>query len=146
MIETDCACNLPFPILLSPEDDELRFSDVAGFAGMVEAVNSDFDGSEVGDGVNLQGSGNEFPGDLAADVVLYGVNERLPSDGEASLVVVELQVPGHQRAESRQVAVIVGVEELRIERLDGPEELIGWGRSLRLGSGEWRSEQDCESQ
>src|ERR1700756_367985 len=136
VIEADDAGYLPGAVfLVLPEGDEPGFSDVAGVAGVVEAVDADLYGSVIGNGIDLEGSGDEFPGDLAADVVLDSVDKHLTADGQAGFVVVELEILGDQRTQRSQVAVIVGIEELRIERLNGFEELIGCGRGLCASSG-----------
>ncbi len=127
VVEADDASDHPFAVFLMPEGDELGFSYVAGISGVMEGVHTDLDGSVIGDGIDLEGSGNKFAGYFAADVVLNRVQEDLTANGQAGFVVVELEVLGDKRAERRQVAVIVGVKELRIERLDGFEERVGAG-------------------
>jgi hypothetical protein len=142
VVVADGASDLPFAVFLMPKDDELGFSNVGGVSGVMEGVVADLDGSVVGDGIDLKGSGDEFAGDFAADVVLDGVDEDLTANGEAGLVVVELEILGNHRAQRRQVAVIVGVEQLRIEGLDGLEERIGSGCGLgvRFDGGQCQEE------
>src|SRR5215472_9087145 len=106
VVEADGARDLPFAVLLMPEDDEFRFSYVGGFAGVVEGVHTDLDGSVIGDGIDFESSGNKFARDFAADVVLDRVDKHLTTDGQAGLVMVELEILGNHRAKRREIAVI----------------------------------------
>jgi len=126
VIEADDAGDLPHSVLVLPEVDELGLADRAGFfvSGMMETVDADFDRAVVGDGVDLERAGDEFSGDFAADVVLDPLDEGLPSAAQAGLVVIELDVVGDQRSEFLQIAVVVGVEELGVQGLDGFEERV----------------------
>jgi len=139
VIEADDTGDLPVAVFQLPEGHEFRLSYVAGLSGMMEAMDADLDGSVIGDGIDLKGSGHEFRCDLAANVVLNGIEKDLTANGETCLVVIELEILGNKRAKSRQVAVIVGIEELGIERLDGFEELVGCG--LCIASDERPSKQ-----
>src|SRR6266850_2832064 len=99
VIEADDTSDLPHPILVLPEVNELRLTHrLALFVpGMVETVNADLHRAVVRDGVDLKCPGNKFPGHLAADVVLHTLNERFPSAAQATLVVIELQIIGQKR-------------------------------------------------
>jgi len=96
VVEADNTSDLPYPIFVLPELNELRLTDRLGIvvSGMVEAVNTDLHRAIVGNGVYLKRPRNEFSGHLATDVVLYSVNQSLPSAAQAGLVVIELQVVG----------------------------------------------------
>ena len=144
MVEADDAGDLPHSVLVLPEVDEFGLADGAGVlvSGMMEAVDADLDGAVVGDGIDLEGAGNEFSGDFAADVVPDSLDERCASAAQSGFVVVELDVVGDQRSEFFQIAVVVGVEELGVQGLDGFEERVGRGRGL--GVGERCGEQGCD--
>src|SRR5260370_373174 len=126
VVEADNTSDLPYPIFVLPELNELRLTDRVGIvvSGMVEAVNTDLHRAIVGNGVYLKRPRNEFSGHLATDVVLYSVNQSLPSAAQAGLVVIELQVVGQQRAEFLQIAMVVGVERFGIQRLDRLKECL----------------------
>src|SRR5207248_1377939 len=76
---------------------------------------------------------------LAADVLLDRCDKRRLTDRQPRLVVIELQVVCHHRAQLRQIAVVIGIEELAVERLYRLEESVGWLVRLRPGS---RAKQD----
>ena len=135
MVEADDASDLPDSVLVLPEVDEFGLADGAGVlvSGMMEAVDADLDRSVVGNGIDLERAGNEFPGDLATDIVLDSLEESWASATQAGLVVIELDIVGNQRSEFFQIAVVVGVEELGIQRLDGFEERVGGGCGLGVG-------------
>ncbi len=130
MVEADHAGDLPCVALVLPEHDELRLSYIVVVTGVMEAVRADLDGTVVGEGIDLQRSGHKFSGDFAADIALDAGDERLASAGETGSVVVELEVFGDKGCESGEVAMVVGVEEFGVERLDGLEERIGCGGGL----------------
>src|SRR5580700_4432708 len=123
VVEADGAGDLPGAVFVVPEGDELRFADAFfGMAGVVEAVNADLDGAVVLQWIDLERTGYERSLRLAADVAFDCVEERLFADGEACLVVVELEVVVDHRVQCGEVAGVVGVEELSIKRADGGEE------------------------
>ena len=129
VVEADDAGDLPHSVLVLPEMNELGLADGAGFlvSGVMEAVDADLDRAVVGNGIDLERAGNEFPGDFATDIVLDCLDESWASAAQAGLVVIELDIVGDQRSEFLQIAVVVGVEELGIQRLDGFEERVGEG-------------------
>ncbi len=101
--------------------------------------------------VDLEGSGGELAGDAAADVFADALGEGGVAEGEAAVVVVELDVVGDERGELGEVAAVVGVEEGGVEGEEGGVELGlavdlveagGWRqaglREWRRGSGRWR--------
>ena len=126
VVEADDAGDLPHSIFVLPEVDEFGLADGAGFlvSGVMETVDADLDRAVVGDGIDLERAGNEFSGDFAADVVLDPFDEGLPSAAQAGLVVIELDIVGDQRSKFLQIAVVVRVEELGIQGLDGFEERV----------------------
>src|SRR5216683_2504696 len=146
VVEADNTSDLPYPIFVLPELNELRLTDRLGIvvSGMVESVNTDLHRAIVGNGVYLKRPRNEFSGHLATDVVLYSVNQSLPSAAQAGLVVIELQVVGQQRAEFLQIAMVVGVEKFGIQRLDRLKEWLGCRRSLCVDVSKRRSKQSCK--
>jgi hypothetical protein len=135
VVEADDAGDLPCSVLVLPEMDELGLADGAGFlvSGVMETVDADLDCAVVGDGIDLERAGNEFPGYLATDIVPDCFDESWASAAQAGFVMVELDIVGDQRSEFIQIAVVVGVEELGIERLDGFEERVGGGWGLGVG-------------
>ena len=129
MVEADDAGDLPHSVLVLPEVDEFGLADGAGFfvSGVMETVDADLDRAVVGNGIDLERAGDEFTGDLATDIVLDSLDESRASAAQAGFVVIELDIVGDQRSEFFQIAVVVGVEELGIQRLDGLEERVGEG-------------------
>jgi hypothetical protein len=110
VVKADRAGDLPGAVLEAPENDEFCFAEVCRVAGMGEAVDADLDGAVIVHGVDLEGAGDEFAVNLAADVVLDGFDERFASYGEAGFVVVELEVLGDHGAQLVEVACVVGVK------------------------------------
>ena len=81
MVVADDAGDLPGTVFELPKHDGFRFADVARVARMVEAVGGKFDCAVVRQRMNLQGAGDEFARDFAADVVLDGFYELVFADG-----------------------------------------------------------------
>jgi len=94
---------------------------------------------EAAEGVDFEGSGDEFAADFAADVVLDGFDDGLAGAHEAGLVVIELHVVGEKSSELLQVAAVVGVEDGGVEGGDGAEEVVFAGF---LGLGEEREREE----
>jgi hypothetical protein len=139
VIEADDARDPPHAVLVLPEVNELRFADFV-VVRMVEAVDADLDGAVIGDGIDLQRAGNELPGDFSANVILDGLDDSDPRASQAGFIVIKLQIIGQQRAEFYQIAMVVGVEELGVQRLDGLEKRVGKGGGLRAHRSEGSSE------
>jgi hypothetical protein len=116
VVVADDASDHPLALLVVPDVNELRFTHVGGVSGMVKSMNTDLDGAVVGQGEHFEASNNEFSRNLAAGVVLDALDKHLFADGESGFVVVELQIVGNQGRHGGQVAVVVGVEELGIQR------------------------------
>src|SRR5438552_3014159 len=100
MVEADNASDLPHSVLVLPEMNEFGLADGAGFLvpGVMEAVDADLDRAVVGDGIDLERAGNEFPGHLPADIVLDSLDQSWASAAQAALVVIELDIVGDQRS------------------------------------------------
>src|ERR1700690_3921739 len=116
---------------------------------MMEAVNADFDGTVSIYGIHLERSGDEFAGNLAADVLLESVNQGLLADAESTLVVIELHIIREIVSEIRQVAGVVHIEDRGIQRRNGAEEFVGGRcglRRLRLGECAGKREKRDEQQ
>src|SRR5450631_3170726 len=94
VVIADDARNLPFAILVAPQVNELRFANFAVILRprMKEAVDAYLDCAIVVDGIDLERSGNELAFDLSAEIVFDAVDDVLPSDHEAALVVIELGI------------------------------------------------------
>ena len=131
VVVADDTGELPAGGAVAPEHGELGF---AGgdfrVAGVDEAVGADFECAVGVEAVDFERAGDEFALRFAADVVLDGGDEGLAADGEAGLVVVELQVGGDEVAEGGEVAGVVGGEEFAVEVGDGGGEGVG-----RVGDG-----------
>jgi hypothetical protein len=94
MVEADNSRYLPHSVLVLPQLNELGLADTIGsfVSGMVETVDADLDRTIVRDWIHLEGSGDEFPGDFAADVIFDGLNQRLASPAQTGFIVIELDV------------------------------------------------------
>lgn len=116
VVEADNPSDLPYSIFVLPEVNELclahRFCGL--LSRVVEAVNADLHRAIVRDGIYLKCSWHEFPGYFAADVVLYAVHSGLSSASETTYIVIELKIVRQQRPEFFQIAVVIGVKELRV--------------------------------
>ena len=78
---------------------------------MSEPVNTDLHGTVALHWIDLKCAGNKLSMDLPADVIPDRIDECLPSNGEARLIVVELKIVGHQRTKLVELAIVVGGEE-----------------------------------
>lgn len=146
MVVADGAGDLPDAVLVLPEGYELCFAHVVGVVGMVEAVDADFDGAVSVERIDLKCAGDEGALDLTADVLLDGGEEGGLAGGESGLIVIELEVVCHHRSQGGEIAVVVGIEEFGIERLDGFEEGVGlgwrWGCGLGVAGHAEKSAED----
>ena len=97
MVEADHAADLPCSIFVLPELDEFGFAYIALVIGMMEAMDAYLYRAVAGDGIDLKRSGDKFAGHFAADIVLNGINQSLPPNGQAGFVVIELDVIGNER-------------------------------------------------
>src|ERR1700730_11038380 len=109
--------------------NELAFADSDGVfvAGMVKAVNTDFERDVSLHVIDVQRRGNEFARGGAENVFPYAFGDGRVAKSDSALIVVKLHAVGDEGRKLRQVAAIVGVEQSRIERGDGLVEfrLIG---------------------
>src|SRR5438270_3277672 len=144
MVEADGTRDLPHSIFVLPEVNDLRRADILGILGMVETVNPDLHRAIVGNGIYLKRPGNECSGHLATDVVLHTLNRSLPSDAQAALVMIELQIIGQQRSEFLQIAMVVSIEKFAIQRLDSLKQWVGCWRTLCVDMSQWCSNQNCK--
>jgi hypothetical protein len=144
MVEADNPSDLPHSIFVLPQVNELRLADIPGILGMVETMNPDLHRAIVGNGIHLKRSGNEFSGHLATNIILHTLNRSLPSDAQAALVMIELQIIGQQRPEFLQIAMVVSVEKFGIQRLDGLKQWVGRRRTLCVDVSQWCSNQNCK--
>src|SRR6266550_4509428 len=144
VVEAYHPSDLPYSIFVPPQVNELRLANIPGILGMVETMNPDLHRSIVGNGVHLKRSGNEFSGHLATNIILHTLNRSLPSDAQAALVMIALQIVGQQRSEFLQIAMVVGVEKFGIQRLESLKQRIGCRRSLGVDLSHWSSNQNCK--
>lgn len=117
VVEADDPSQLPRAAFQLPQHDEFGFANCVGLGPVwvSKVMNADLYGSVAIKWVNFQGSGNEFSVDLATDVVFYAVNQALPAQREATLIVIELKVFGGHRAELIEIAVVVGIKQGGVE-------------------------------
>ena len=123
VVVAEHAADLPGAVLVEPEHGELGDARGSGVAVFEEAVGADLDGADALHGVDAEGAGGELAGDVAADVFPDGLGEGGVAEGDASLVVIELDVVGDERGEFGEVAAVVGVEEGGVEGEEGGVEL-----------------------
>ena len=126
MVVAHDAGDFPGAVFVLPQVNEFAFADPFGVfvAGMVEAVNAHLQSAVTFHEINVQAAGNEFAGDLAADVFLDAVGQGNFAEGHAALIVVELDVFVDEGSELLEVAAVVGVEQRGIESGDGAVELL----------------------
>jgi hypothetical protein len=146
VIEAEDTGDFPGSVLVLPEMNEPGFADRLGIlvSGMKETVNADLHGAVVGNGVYLKGPGNEFSRHFATDVAFDAVHESLPSAAQAGDIVIELQIVGQQGCEFLQIAMVVGIEELGVQRLDGLKKVGGCRRSLWVDEDKRRGKENCK--
>src|SRR5271155_4307327 len=106
--------------------DELAFADPFGIivAGVVEAVYAHLDKAVILHVVDLQRSGDEFARDLAADVFLDAVGQSRLAQGDAALIVVELDIVHKEGCELVKVAPVVSIEQRSIKSGAGAVKLL----------------------
>lgn len=132
VVVAEDAADLPGAVFVDPEVDEVGFAGGGGVPVFEEAVGAHLDGSDALHGVDLEGAGGELAGDVAADVFADAFGEGGAAEGEAALVVVELDVVGDEAFEGGEVAGVVGGEEGGVEGEDGGFE-FGLGVDLVEG-------------
>lgn len=126
MVVAHDAGDFPGAVFVLPQVNEFAFSDSFGVfvAGMVEAVNADLESAVSLHVIDVQAAGDEFAGDLAADVFLDAVGQGRSTEGDAALIVIELYVFVDEGSELVEVAFVVGVEQRGIESGDRTVELL----------------------
>ncbi len=129
VVVAEDATELPGAVFVDPEHGEGGFAGGDGVFVFEEAVGADLDGADALHGVDLEGSGGKLAGDVAADVFADALGEGGVAEGDAALVVVELDVVGDECGEPGEVAAVVGVEEGGVEGEEGGVE-FGWGVDL----------------
>ncbi len=120
VVVTDHASDLPGTVLVWPQVNELAFANPNGVlvARMVEAVNAYLERAVSFHVIDLHRPRNQFPGGLAADVVLYALGQCCSSQGDSALIMIKLHVIDKECSEFLQVATIVGIEQCGIEGRD----------------------------
>lgn len=148
MVVAKDAADLPGALSVDPEHGEVGFSGGDGGAIFEEAVRAHLDRADAFHGIDLEGAGGELPGDVAADVLADALGEGGVAEGDAALVVVELNVFGEEGGEFGEIAAVVGVKDGGVEGADGGFE-FGLGVDLvegedgrGLGSDEWGREEE----
>src|SRR5207248_10624121 len=135
MVVADRARYLPCAVFVLPQGYELGLSHAIFRAvRMVEAMNANLHRAIILERIHLERSRYQPALHLAADVLLNRCEKRRLTQRQPRLVVIELQVVSHHRAQLREIAVVVGIEELGVERLYRLEESVGWLVRLCLGS------------
>lgn len=148
MVVAEDAADLPGTLSVDPEHGEVGFSGGDGVAIFEEAVRAHLDRADAFHGIDLEGAGGELPGDVAADVLADAFGEGGVAEGDAALVVVELNVFGKEGGEFGEVAAVVRVEDGGVEGADGGLELglgvdlVKWEDGRGLGSDEWGGEEE----
>src|SRR5713226_8192524 len=72
----------------------------------------------VGNSIDLKCRWNEFSDRFPADVVPDAFDCSLPGTAEAAYVMIKLQIVRQKRAKFLEIAAVVSIEKLRIQRLD----------------------------
>src|SRR6516225_9412874 len=142
VVKAEGTGHLPNAILVLPERNEFCFSDLILLAWVMETMNADLHRTVVGYRIHLQRSSDELPCDFAAYIVLDTVDQRLAANCQAGLIVVKLQVLGNQGGYGCQIAVVVGVKEFGVQRLDRLEEAVRRSGGMRLGPQRGRIQQN----
>src|SRR3982074_955047 len=149
VVEADDTGDLPPSILVFlPEVNELGLANwlYIVLSGVTEAVHTNFYRAIVGNRIDLECHWNEFSGHFPADVVLDAFNRSLPGTAEAPYVMIKLQIVGQKRAEFLEIAVVVSIEKLRIQRLDCLKQRVRCSAGLCVDVRKRCSDQSCEKQ
>lgn len=133
VVEADRPSYFPIAIFVLPERDELRLTDIIRFSGMMEAMNTNLDRAITGNWINLERPGYKFTRYFPANIVLDAVDEGLTPTSQAGFIVIELQVIRNHGGKSSQIAMIIGIKKLRIQRLNFHEQRIGSVPGLGMG-------------
>src|SRR5216683_2285462 len=126
MVITDHSRNLPGPILVLPQMNELRLTPhiMVLRPRMVKAMHPDLHCSIAMDRVYLKRPRNQLARRLPADIVLDALRQRLPAQRHSALIVIELHILHKERAEPLQIACVVSIEKLSIQRRHSTRQLL----------------------
>jgi hypothetical protein len=111
VVITDDSRDLPRTVFVLPKVDEsaLTDSDLSLVARMVEAMDP---GLQRAVGFHVKSlQADKFARGLSTNVFLHAVGERLFSQGQSGLVVIELDIVHEERLELLQVAFVVGIQQ-----------------------------------
>jgi len=110
------------PVLVLPDHHELRAAFAVAGRDLAEAVLAFLDRAEILDRVHLERPRNPFAADLVANVLPRVGYHRVAIEGGPATVVIELDSRRKVAGEGIQVAAVVSVEDLIIQRGDGARE------------------------
>src|SRR5580692_4268691 len=121
MVVANGSGNFPRAVFVLPEMNELAFTDGLGIlmSRVMEAMDTHLDRAIALHVIHLQRPWNEFTGRFTADILFYAVGQCGFAEGEATLVVVKLDILDKEGAELLQIATVVGVEQGGIQSSDG---------------------------
>ena len=127
--------DLPIPVLVLPYDDELRDAFALTRTDLAEAMLALFDRAKVFDRIDLQRLREQFAMDFIADIFARVRDDSVTIKGRATGIVIELYGRRKVAAEDVEIAAVVSIEDLRIERSDrsceGGTVIRRWGLSQR---------------
>src|SRR4029077_9108428 len=111
--------------------NELALTDALGFlmSRVVETMDAHLDGAIALHVIDLERAWNEFAGRFAADILLDAVGQCGLAEGDATLIMIKLDILDKKRAELLQIATVVGVEEGGIENGDS---LVQFGLGINV--------------
>jgi len=104
MVVADGPCDFPGAVFVLPQMNELPFTDALCFlmSRMVETMDAHLDRAIALHVIHLQRPWNEFAGSFAADILFDAVGQRGLAEGDATLIVVKLDILDKERAELLQ--------------------------------------------
>src|SRR5580700_2141333 len=91
---------------------------------MVKAMHTDLDRAISMQRIHLQRPRNQLPCHLSADVLFDGVQKWLLPNRQPRLVVVKLKIIRNERSQLLDIACVVSIEQLLIERRNRPRQLL----------------------
>ena len=149
VVEADDTGDLPSSTLVFlPEMNELGLANwlCIVLSGVVEAVHTNFYRAIVGNSIDLKCPWNEFSDHFPADVVPDAFNRSLPGTAEAAYVMIKLQIVRQKRAKFLEIAAVVSIEKLRIQRLDCLKQWVRCSSGLCVDGRKRSSNQSCKKQ
>jgi hypothetical protein len=100
-----------------PEVNELARAGGSVRLGVVETVNADLQQAIALHVMGLERAGDELPPYIAtADILLDAFREVLFAKGNATLIVIELDIACKEGAEFLEIAAVIGIEKGRVKR------------------------------